>query len=76
MTKGTRITVDVGSEELLKAIKIAAVEEGEPFREIVIEALKEWLQRRERSLKKESGVKDMHSMMEVVSEYRRGAGLT
>jgi hypothetical protein len=76
MTKGTRITVDVGSEELLKAIKIAAVEEGEPFREIVIEALKEWLQRRERSLKKESGVKDLHGMMEVVSEYRRSAGLT
>jgi hypothetical protein len=76
MTKGTRITVDVGSEELLKAIKIAAVEEGEPFREIVIEALKEWLQRRERSLKKESGVKDLHNMMEVVSEYRRSAVLT
>ena len=76
MAKGTRMTVDLGSEELLKAIKIAAVEQGEPVRGIVIEALKEWLDRRETLRKKEPGVKDLHSMMEAVSEYRRTVGLT
>ena len=39
MAKGTRITIDLGDEELFKAIKIAAVEQGKPVREIVIEAL-------------------------------------
>jgi len=75
MAKGTRITVDLGSEELLKAVKIAAVEDAEPIRVIVMEALKEWLERRETLRKKEPGVKDLRSMMQAVSEYRRGAGL-
>jgi hypothetical protein len=76
MAKGTRITVDLGSEELLKAMKIAAVEDGEPIRVIVIEALKEWLERRETARGKEPGVKDLRSMMQAVSEYRKTAGLT
>ena len=67
MAKGTRMTVDLGTEDLLKAIKIAAVEQGEPVRGVVIEALKEWLQRRETWGKKEPVVKDLHSMMQAVS---------
>jgi predicted DNA binding CopG/RHH family protein len=43
MSKGTRITVDLGSEELLKAVKLASVEQGKPIREIIIEALEQWL---------------------------------
>jgi hypothetical protein len=31
MSNGTRITVDLGSEELLKAVKLASVEQGKPF---------------------------------------------
>ena len=76
MGKGARMTIDLGSEELLKAIKIAAVERGEPVRVIVIEALKQWLERRQASGNRESKVKDFHSMMQAVSEYRRTAGLT
>jgi len=76
MAKGTRMTIDLGSEELLKAIKIAAVEQGEPVRVIVIEALKQWLQRRQTSANREPKAKDFHSMMQAVSEYRRTAGLT
>jgi len=69
MAKGTRITVDLGSEELLKAIKIAAVEQGRPIREIVIEALQQWLER-----KKTSGDKDFQAMMQAVNEYRKTTG--
>jgi hypothetical protein len=43
MAKGTRITVDLGSEELLKAVKFASVEQNKPIREIIIEALEQWL---------------------------------
>jgi hypothetical protein len=43
MSKGTRITVDLGSEELLKAVKFASVEQNKPIREIIIEALEQWL---------------------------------
>ncbi len=66
MTKGTRITVDLGSEELLKSVKIAAVEQGKPVREIVIAALKQWLER-----SKTPGGKDFQSMMQAINEYRR-----
>jgi hypothetical protein len=66
MAKGTRITVDLGDGELLKTIKIAAVEQGEPVREIVIEALKQWLERR-----KTPGGKDFQAMIQSVDEYRK-----
>lgn len=41
--KSTRITVDLGSEELVKALKIAAVERRRTVRDIVVEALGAWL---------------------------------
>jgi hypothetical protein len=43
MPRGTRITVDLGSEELSKAVKFASVEQDKPIREIIIEALEQWL---------------------------------
>ena len=69
MAKGTRITVDLGNEELVKAVKIAAVEQGKPVREIVIEALKQWLDRR-----KTSSGKDFQAMIQSVNEYRKASG--
>ena len=36
--KGARITVDLGDEDLVKAVKIAAVEQGRTVRDIVVEA--------------------------------------
>jgi len=69
MAKGTRITVDLGSEALLKALKFAAVEQGKSIREIVIEALKQWLEG-----KKISVPKDFQAMMKVVNEYRKTTG--
>ena len=70
MAKGTRITVDLGDAELLKAIKIAAVEQGKSIRVIVIEALQQWLER-----KKAPGDKDFQAMMQAVNEYRKTTGL-
>jgi len=69
MAKGTRITIDLGSEELLKTVKFAAVEQGKSIREIVIEALEQWLEG-----KKISGPKDFQAMMKVLNEYRKTAG--
>jgi hypothetical protein len=69
MAKGTRITIDLGSEELFKAVKFAAVEQGKSIREIVIEALELWLEG-----KKISAPKDFQAMMKVLNEYRKGAG--
>ena len=69
MAKGTRITVDLGSEELLKVLKIAAVEQGKPVRGIVIEALKQWLER-----SKSPGGKDFQGMIQAINEYRRISG--
>jgi hypothetical protein len=45
--KGTKITVDLGSRELYRALRFAAVEEDRSVREIVIEALEYWLVHRE-----------------------------
>ncbi len=70
MAKGTRITVDLGSEELLKAIKIAAVEQGKSIREITTEAFREWLER----LEAEEDREDLQAMMEAENEYRRTGG--
>ncbi len=68
MTKETRITVDLGSKELLKAVKFASVEEGKSIREVVIQALEHWLEG-----KQGSGQKDFQAMMKALDEYRRHA---
>ncbi len=45
--KPARLTVDLGDERLYKAIRVAAIERRRPVREIVIEALREWLRNQE-----------------------------
>jgi hypothetical protein len=69
MSKGTRITVDLGSEGLLKAVKFASVEQNKPIREIIIEALEQWLGGR-----KNSGQQDYLAMMKALDEYRKTPG--
>jgi hypothetical protein len=68
MAKGTRITVDLGSRELLKAVKLASVEQNRPIREIIIEALQQWL-----GGKKSSGEQDYLAMMKALEAYRKTA---
>jgi hypothetical protein len=68
MAKGTRITVDLGNQELLRAVKFASVEQGKPIREIIIEALEQWLGG------KGSGQQDYLAMMKALDEYRKTGG--
>ena len=68
MAKGTRITVDLGSVELLKAVKLASVEQNKPIREIIIEALKQWL-----GGEKGSGQQDYLAMMKALGAYRKAS---
>ena len=63
--KSTRITVDLGSEQLVKSIKIAAVEQGRTVRDIVIEALTLWLEPRQTSKGQ-----DYQSMIDTLNKYR------
>ena len=70
MARGTRITIDLGNEDLVKAIKIAAVEQGKSIREVTIEAFQEWLERRMTEEDKE----DLQAMIEAENEYCRTGG--
>jgi len=45
--KAKKLTIVLNDKELYRAIKHAAVEQDRPMREIIIEALREWLERQE-----------------------------
>ncbi len=45
--KTCKITVDLGNPALHKAVKILAIEKGLTLREVVIEALKDWIVKQE-----------------------------
>ena len=40
-----RITVDLGSADLYKALRIAAVEHDSSMKEVIVQALEDWLAR-------------------------------
>ena len=70
MAKGTRITVDLGDERLLKAIKIAAVEQGKSIREITVEAFREWFEGRG-DLEKKG---DLKARVKTENEHGKSGG--
>jgi hypothetical protein len=70
MAKRGRITVDLGNEELHKAIRIAAIEQGRSMREIILEALREWFERREGMEDK----KDLEAMRRAEAEFQKTGG--
>ncbi len=45
--KGTRITVDLGSERLYRAVRVLAAAQGRPLRDVVSEALRDWIEKHE-----------------------------
>ncbi|MEW6448012.1 MAG: hypothetical protein AB1426_07990 [Bacillota bacterium] len=47
----SRLNIDLKDEGLYKAIKIRAVEEGTTVREMVAEALRQWLGRKDKKAK-------------------------
>ena len=84
--KSTRITVDLGSDELVKSLKIAAIEHHRTVRDIVVEALAMWLTSHGPPVKEAdqssqiAGVsspsedKDYRTMIETLNRYRGLAG--
>jgi plasmid stability protein len=77
--------VDLGSVDLVKSLRIAAVEHGRTVRDIVVEALEAWLERSGMSAEKGaaeaaspqqaagSADKDYKSMLETLNRYRGGS---
>ncbi len=47
VAKAAKITVDLGSPALYKAVKILAIERGLTLREVIIEALRDWVEKQE-----------------------------
>ncbi len=45
--KGTRITVDLGSERLYRAVRVLAAAQGRPLRDVVSVALRDWIEKQE-----------------------------
>jgi len=80
--KSTRITVDLGSDELVKTLKIAAIEHHRTVRDIVVEALAVRLsthgapgEKNRKSAPPAGGPattadKDYRTMMETLNRYR------
>ena len=64
MTKAAKITVDLGNPRLYKAVKILAIERGLTLREVVVEALKEWVEKQE-------DMEDVRAIEEVENEPSR-----
>lgn len=64
VTKTAKITVDLGDTELYKAVKILAIERGITLREVVVEALKDWVEKQEE-------LEDIKSIREVENEPSR-----
>jgi hypothetical protein len=46
-TANTRLTVDLGSAALYRSVKVAAAFKGRPLRDVVAEALRDWLEKQE-----------------------------
>ncbi len=46
-TRGTRITVDLGSQRLARALRVLAAAKGRPLRDVVDEALRDWIEKQE-----------------------------
>ena len=64
VTKATKITVNLGNPGLYKAVKILAIERGLTLREVVIDALKDWVEKQEE-------LEDLAAVEEVKGEPTR-----
>lgn len=47
LARNTRITVDLGNAALYRSVKVLSAYQGRPLRDIVAEALREWLEKQE-----------------------------
>lgn len=82
--KSTRITVDLGNEELIKSLKIAAIEHRRTVRDIVVEAIAMWLTaartpaspvgKSSSAAAPSTDDKDYRTMIETLNRYRGVGG--
>jgi len=61
LARNTRITVDLGNAALYRSVKVLAAYQGRPLRDIVAEALREWLEKQEE-------LEDLQAIAEVEHE--------
>jgi len=61
LARNTRITVDLGNAALYRSVKVLSAYQGRPLRDIVAEALKDWLERQEE-------MEDLQAIAEVEHE--------
>lgn len=74
-TKGTRMTVDLGNEKLARAVRVLAAEQARPLREVVVEALRDWIERQE-ELENLRAIEEVkHEPLIPLEEARREWGL-
>ena len=72
--KGTRITVDLGSEKLYRAVRVLAAAQGRPLRDIVGEALRDWIEKQE-ELEDLAAIEEVeHDELVTLEEARREWG--
>jgi len=63
-TRGTRITVDLGSQRLARSLRVLAAALGRPLRDVVDEALRDWIEKQEE-------IEDIAAIEEVRDEPTR-----
>jgi hypothetical protein len=63
-TANTRLTVDLGSAALYRGVKVAAAYRGKALRDVVVEALRDWLEKQEE-------LEDLEDIAEVENEPGR-----
>ena len=63
-TANARLTVDLGSAALYRSVKVLAAYQGRPLREVVAEALRDWIEKQEE-------LEDLADIAEVEDEPGR-----
>ena len=63
-TANTRLTVDLGSAALYRSVKVLAAYQGRPLRDVVAEALRDWVEKQEE-------LEDLAAIAEVEDEPGR-----
>ena len=70
-TVNARLTVDLGSPALYRSVKVLAAYQGRPLREIVAEALRDWVEKQEELEDLEAIAEVEHEPLIPLEEARR-----
>ncbi|MDP2949075.1 MAG: hypothetical protein Q8P22_06015 [Chloroflexota bacterium] len=70
-TANTRVTVDLGSAALYRSVKVLAAYQGRSLREVVAEALRDWVEKQEEREDLEAIAEVEHEPLVPLGEARR-----